>query len=52
VLSIATTNARAELIATCERTGRRHQIALLDVDIQADPPTTQLLAAYRRWLGA
>lgn len=51
VLSIGLTNGRRELIATCRRGARRHQIALLGVDIRADPTFSRLLAAYRRWLG-
>lgn len=52
VLSIGTRNGRRELIATCQRAGQRHQIALLDINIDADQPASRLLAAYRRWLGA
>jgi hypothetical protein len=51
VLSISLTNGRRELIATCQRGARQHRIALLDLDIRADPATSRLLAAYRRWLG-
>jgi hypothetical protein len=51
VLSVSTSNNRRELIATCQRAGRRHEIALLDIDIHADPPTSRLLAAYRHWVG-
>lgn len=40
---------RRELIATCRRDDRTHQVALLDVDLNADPATSRLLAAYRRW---
>jgi hypothetical protein len=50
VLSVSTTNNRRELIAVCQRGGHRYQIALLDIDIQADATTTSLLAAYRRWI--
>lgn len=49
VLSVATETGRRELIATCERRGRRYQLALLDIELQADPATQRLLAAYRRW---
>jgi hypothetical protein len=49
VLSVATEAGRRELIATCERRGRRYQIALLDIEFKADPATERLLAAYRRW---
>ena len=51
VLSVAITNGRRELIATCQRDGRRYQLALLDIDLHGDPATTRLLAAYRRWTG-
>jgi hypothetical protein len=51
VLSIATAQNRHELIATCRHDGRNYEIALLDVDLRADPATTRLLAAYRRWAG-
>ena len=51
ILSVGHGNGRRELIATCRRDGRRHQLALLDVTISADPTTSQLLAAYRRWIG-
>jgi len=52
ILSVATSNGRQELIATCQRAGRRHQIALLDITITADQPASRLLAAYRHWTGA
>jgi hypothetical protein len=51
VLSVHISNRRRELIATCQRAGRRHEVALLDIDIQADPTTSRLIAAYRRWVG-
>jgi hypothetical protein len=51
VLAVSASNSRRELIATCQRTGRRHDVALLDIDIDADPDTSRLLAAYRRWVG-
>jgi len=51
VLSVTTANNRRELIAICQRNGKRYEIALLDIDIHADPPTSRLLAAYRRWSG-
>jgi hypothetical protein len=51
VVAIGLTNGRRELVATCRRGGRQHRIALLDVDIRADPTFSRLLAAYRRWLG-
>ena len=49
VLSVSVENHRRELVATCER-GGRYDIALLDGDLRADPTTSQLIAAYRRWL--
>jgi len=41
-----------ELIATCQHAGHHHQIALLDIDINADQPASRLLTAYRHWTGA
>jgi uncharacterized small protein (DUF1192 family) len=52
VLSVAPDDDRRELIATCQRNGRRYEIALLDIDLNADPATSRLIAAYRRWIGA
>jgi hypothetical protein len=49
VLSIGVSDGRRELTATCQHAGRRYEIALLDIDIHADPTTTRLIAAYRRW---
>jgi hypothetical protein len=49
VLSVATADGRAELIATIRHDSQRYKIALLDVTLAADPTTTRLLAAYRRW---
>jgi hypothetical protein len=51
VLSVATTNNRAELIATIRHAGKRYKIALLDIELNADPTTTRLLAAYHHWTG-
>ena len=51
VVSISTQHGRRELIATCARRGRRYQIALLDVEVQADPATDRLITAYHRWAG-
>jgi hypothetical protein len=51
ILSVATSNGRQELIATCQRADRHHQIALLDININADQPASRLLAAYHRWTG-
>lgn len=52
VISIGLRNGRRELIATCQHTGHRHDIALLDLNIDADPTLSRLIAAYRRWLAA
>jgi len=52
VLWIGVGDRRRELIATCRRDGREHDIALLDLTIEADPATARLIAAYRRWIGA
>jgi hypothetical protein len=52
VLSVVADANRRELVAACQRNGLRHEIALLDIDIQADPPTSRLIAAYRRWVSA
>lgn len=52
VLSIGTINGRRELIASCQRAEHHHDVALLDLDIDASHPASRLLAAYRRWLGA
>ena len=51
VLRVSQGNNRHELIATCQRNGRRYEIALLDVELDADPDTSRLIAAYRRWIG-
>jgi uncharacterized small protein (DUF1192 family) len=51
VLSVTTRNNRRELIATCQRDGRRYELALLDIELHADPATSRLLAAYLRWIG-
>jgi hypothetical protein len=51
VLSVSMSGSRRELIATCQRAGRRHEVALLDITTDGDPTTSRLLAAYRRWLG-
>ena len=52
ILSVSTSNGRQEPIANCQRAGRRHQIALLDINIDADQPASRLLAAYRHWTDA
>jgi len=49
VLSVATQEGRRELIATCEHSGHRYQIALLDIELDADAETERLLNAYSRW---
>jgi len=49
VLRVTTSMGRRELIATCKRNGQQYDIALLDIDIHADPPISDLIAAYRRW---
>lgn len=51
VLSVSTQNNRHELIATCQCNGCRYQIALLDIELDADPDTSRVIAAYRRWIG-
>jgi Calcium binding len=52
VLHVGQANNRRELIATCQRNERRYEIGLLDIDIKADPDTSRLIAAYRRWITA
>jgi hypothetical protein len=49
VISIGMANGRRELMATCEHKGRRYQMALLDIELNGDPTTKTLVAAYRRW---
>ena len=49
VLSVATHDGRRELIATCEHREDSYEVALLDIEIQADASTERLLAAYRQW---
>jgi hypothetical protein len=51
VLCVTRGDNRHELIATCQRNGKRYNIALLDITIDGDPATSRLLAAYRRWNG-
>lgn len=51
VLSVSRGDNRSELIATCQRHGGRYEVALLDIDIDADPTTSRLIAAYRRRAG-
>jgi hypothetical protein len=52
ILRVGRGDGRHELIATCQRAGKRYELALLDIDINADPTTTRLLSAYRSWIGA
>ncbi len=52
ILSVAAANGRQELIATCQRSGQRHHIALLDIHVNSDQPASRLLAAYHHWTGA
>ncbi|HEY5054738.1 MAG TPA: calcium-binding protein [Acidobacteriaceae bacterium] len=49
VLSISAADDRPDLLATCKHGDRTHDIALLDVVINADADTSRLIAAYRRW---
>jgi Calcium binding len=49
VLTVTIANDRRDLIAACQRNGKRYQIALLDIDIDADAETSRLIAAYRHW---
>jgi hypothetical protein len=49
VLSVSIANDRCELTATCTRANHRYEIALLDININADAATSRLVAAYRRW---
>lgn len=50
VVSIGMSDDRRDLTATCQRRERRYEVCLLDVEIAADPPFSDVLAAYRRWL--
>jgi hypothetical protein len=52
VLSVSRADNPHELTATIQRNGRRYEIALLDIDRNADPDTSRLIAAYRRWARA
>jgi hypothetical protein len=52
VLHVSRSDSRRGLTATCQRNGKKYEIALLDIHINADPATTRLLAAYRRWASA
>jgi len=50
VISVGRGDGRRELVATCERAGRRYHVALLDIELR-EADATLLVAAYRRWLG-
>ncbi len=50
VISVGVADGRRELIAACERGGRRYEVALLDIAIDGDADTARLLAAYRQWV--
>lgn len=49
VLAIGLPGDRWELVATCQRGDHRYDVCLQDVEIRADAPLADLLAAYRRW---
>jgi hypothetical protein len=51
VLSVSRADNRHELVATIQRNGSQYEIALLDIDLNTDPDTSRLIAAYRRWAG-
>ena len=51
VLSLTGDDDRGELVATCRRAGRRHKVALRDIELRSDAATMRLFAAYKRWLG-
>jgi hypothetical protein len=51
VLSLTADDGRRELVATCQRDGRRYKVALQEIDLRSDPATLRLFAAYKRWLG-
>jgi len=52
LLSVSAGDQRRGLTATCQRAGRSYEIALLDINIHADPATSRLIAAYRRFTPA
>ena len=52
VLSVSAGDQRRGLTAACQRAGRSYEIALLEINIDADPATSRLIAAYRRWATA
>jgi len=51
ILSVSRAGNRHELTATCQRNSHRYEIALLDIELDTDPQTSRLIAAYRRWIG-
>jgi hypothetical protein len=51
ILSVSRADNRSELIATCQRDGRHYEVALLDINTNADATTSRLIAAYHRWTG-
>ena len=51
VIQVSRAGNRRELTATCQRGGHTYEVALLDIDLYADPDTSRLIAAYRRWAG-
>jgi hypothetical protein len=50
-VSVSTNDNRREPMAACHRGEQRYEVALLDIELHADPTTSRLLAAYRRWVG-
>jgi hypothetical protein len=40
VQSVSTSDNRRELIAACQRGGQRYEVALLDIELHADPTTS------------
>jgi hypothetical protein len=49
LISVGMADGRRELMATFEHKGSRYQMALLDIELNEDPTTKTLVAAYRRW---
>jgi hypothetical protein len=49
VLSVTIANDRRDLIAACQRNGKRYQIALLDIDIDTNAETSRLGTACQGW---
>lgn len=52
ILSIHASSGRRELIATCQHTTHKHDVALPGLTIHPRHPAARLHAAYRHWLGA